>query len=91
MFSKDINIVESKLAMSPMFLKTIGEMDKKSSLIWLRKQQHRKQQEQKLSKLWVSQSSFDTFQSEVIHFVKDLNQVIYTIKKLCLCNWVNHC
>lgn len=75
-FQKIIIIVGSKLAVSQIerFSKVIGQMDKKSSLIQQRKQQDRKRQQQKLGKLWLSQSSFDTFQSGVILFVKDLNQ-----------------
>ena len=72
-FQKIIIIVGSKLAVSQIerFSKVIGQMDKKSSLIRQRKQQDRKRQQRKL---WLSQSSFDTFQSGVVLFVKDLNQ-----------------
>lgn len=71
-FQKIIIIVGSKLAVSQIerFSKVIGQMDKKSSLI---RQRKRKRQQQKLGKLWL-ESSFDTFQSGVILFVKDLNQ-----------------
>ena len=71
-FQKIIIIVGSKLAVSQTerFSKVIGQMDKKSSLI---RQRKRKRQQQKLGKLWL-ESSFDTFQSGVILFVKDLNQ-----------------